>query len=358
MFNVVHGDKVAVDRILEHPDIATVSFVVSAPIARYIYETGTRNGKRCALGGAKNHMVVLPDADVEMAADAAVSARGYGSAGERCMAISVVVVAVGHVADPLVEAIKARLSNFASAPDAEPDGDPPRAPRRGGRLRRCARPLAATVVVDGRQHEVSGNGFFLGASLLDDVGEDMDCYRDEIFGSSSGHGGHVRGGAAPGQREPVRQRHGDLHPEQGTPVPVRLQCRHGRHQRAHPRAVSYYSFGGWKASLLGDLHGVQPDGIRSTTRTKVVTSRWPEPRSTSSVDLAPAGSLRPVGSRVERGDEVDLGVVLQTSAWRVVDLAKRADRVCASATSGRSTRTSCGRSRTSSSARSWPRPAR
>jgi malonate-semialdehyde dehydrogenase (acetylating)/methylmalonate-semialdehyde dehydrogenase len=186
VFTVVQGDRVAVDRILEHPDITAVSFVGSTPIARHIYATGTANGKRVqALGGAKNHMVVLPDADVDMAADAAVSA-GFGSAGERCMAISV-VVAVGAVADPLVDAIAARLPKVKVGPGTDPDAEMgplitaehrdkvasylESAPREGAR-----------IVVDGREADLPARGFFLGVSLVDEVTPEMACYRDEIFG--------------------------------------------------------------------------------------------------------------------------------------------------------------------------------
>jgi malonate-semialdehyde dehydrogenase (acetylating)/methylmalonate-semialdehyde dehydrogenase len=292
VFNVVQGDKVAVDRILEHPDIAAVSFVGSTPIARYIYETGTRNGKRVqALGGAKNHMVVLPDADIDMAADAAVSA-GYGSAGERCMAISV-VVAVGHAADPLVEAIRARLPKLRIGPGNEPDSEMGPLITREHRDKVAsyvdgASAQGATVVVDGRQHEVPGDGFFLGVSLLDDVKETMDCYRDEIFGpvlgvvrvdtydealrlvneNEYGNGTAIftrDGGAA-------RQFQFDVNVGMvGVNVPI-------------PVPVSYYSFGGWKASLFGDTHMYGPDGIHFYTRAKVVTERWPDPH-TSTVDL-------------------------------------------------------------------------
>ena len=292
VFNVVQGDKVAVDRILEHPDIAAVSFVGSTPIARYIYETGTHNGKRVqALGGAKNHMVVLPDADVEMAADAAVSA-GYGSAGERCMAISV-VVAVGHVADPLVEAIKARLPKLRIGPGAEPDSEMGPLITREHRDKVAgyldsAAAQGATLVVDGREKEIPGDGFFLGVSLIDDVAEGMDCYKDEIFGpvlgvvrvdtyeealrlvneNPYGNGTAIftrDGGAA-------RQFQFDCQVGMvGINVPI-------------PVPVSYYSFGGWKASLFGDTHMYGPEGIQFYTRAKVVTSRWPDP-STSSVDL-------------------------------------------------------------------------
>jgi malonate-semialdehyde dehydrogenase (acetylating) / methylmalonate-semialdehyde dehydrogenase len=292
VFNVVQGDRVAVDRILEHPDIAAVSFVGSTPIARHIYETGTHNGKRVqALGGAKNHMVVLPDADVEMAADAAVSA-GYGSAGERCMAISV-VVAVGHVADPLVEAIKARLPKLRVGPGSEPDSEMGPLITREHRDKVAsyldsAAEQGATVVVDGREHEVPGDGFFLGVSLIDDVQEDMACYQDEIFGpvlgvlrvdtyeealrlvneNPYGNGTAIftrDGGAA-------RQFQFDCNVGMvGINVPI-------------PVPVSYYSFGGWKASLFGDTHMYGPEGIQFYTRAKVVTSRWPDP-ATSSVDL-------------------------------------------------------------------------
>src|SRR6185503_10520526 len=185
VFNVVHGDKVAVGAILEHPDIDAVSFVGSTPIARYVYETGTSQGKRVqALGGAKNHMVVLPDADIEMAADAAVSAA-YGSAGERCMAVSL-VVAVGHVADPLVDAIKERLPKLRIGPGTEPDSEMGPLVSREHRDKVASyidkgRDAGATVVIDGRDApEAQGEGFFLGVSLLDGVQPGMDVYTDEI----------------------------------------------------------------------------------------------------------------------------------------------------------------------------------
>jgi malonate-semialdehyde dehydrogenase (acetylating)/methylmalonate-semialdehyde dehydrogenase len=293
VFDVVNGDKVAVDRILEHPDIAAVSFVGSTPIARYIYETGTRHGKRVqALGGAKNHMVVLPDADIDMAADAAVSAA-YGSAGERCMAVSV-VVAVGHAADPLVDAIKGRLPKLRIGPGNEPDSEMGPLVTREHRDKVASyidkgREAGATVVVDGRDNPVAqGEGFFLGVSLLDDVQPDMDVYKDEIFGpvldvvrvdtyddalklvndNPYGNGTAIftrDGGAA-------RQFQFDANCGMvGVNVPI-------------PVPVAYYSFGGWKASLFGDTHMYGPDGIHFYTRAKVVTSRWPDP-ATSSVDL-------------------------------------------------------------------------
>ena len=235
VFNVVQGDKVAVDRILEHPDIAAVSFVGSTPIARYIYETGTRNGKRVqALGGAKNHMLVLPDADIDMAADAAVSAA-YGSSGERCMAIAT-VVAVGDVADPLVEAIGSRLPKIQVGPGSDPSAE--MGPLVTGQHRDkvasyldSAAEQGATVVADGREHPLyrGSDGFFLGVSLIDNVEPGMDAYRDEIFGPvlTVVRVGTYEEAHAPDQRQPVRQRDGDLHPGRrgGPPVPVRRQRR-------------------------------------------------------------------------------------------------------------------------------------
>ncbi|OGO52949.1 MAG: methylmalonate-semialdehyde dehydrogenase (acylating) [Chloroflexi bacterium RBG_16_70_13] len=294
VFNVVQGDKVAVDRILGHPDIAAVSFVGSTPIARYIYETGTRHGKRVqALGGAKNHMVVLPDADIEMAADAAVSA-GYGSSGERCMAIAT-IVAVGSVADPLVEAIARRLPKVKVGPGSDPEAEMGPLVTKQHRDKvasylESAPAQGATVVADGREHPLYGGsaGFFLGASLIDHVTPAMDAYRDEIFGpvltvarvetyeealrlvndNPYGNGTAIftrDGGAA-------RQYQFDVNVGMvGINVPI-------------PVPVSYYSFGGWKSSLFGDLHMYGPEGIQFYTRAKVVTSRWPDP-GTSKVDL-------------------------------------------------------------------------
>jgi malonate-semialdehyde dehydrogenase (acetylating)/methylmalonate-semialdehyde dehydrogenase len=294
VFNVVHGDKVAVDAILEHPDIAAVSFVGSTPIARYIYETGTAHGKRVqALGGAKNHMIVLPDADIDMAADAAVSA-GYGSAGERCMAIAT-VVAVGDVADPLVDAISARLPKVKVGPGSDPDAEMGPLVTRQHRDKVAAyldssAAQGATVVTDGRQHPLYGesDGFFLGVSLIDHVTTSMDAYRDEIFGpvltvvrvktydeavrlvneNPYGNGTAIftrDGGAA-------RQFQFEVSAGMvGINVPI-------------PVPVAYYSFGGWKSSLFGDLHMYGPEGIQFYTRAKIVTSRWPDP-GTSKVDL-------------------------------------------------------------------------
>jgi malonate-semialdehyde dehydrogenase (acetylating) / methylmalonate-semialdehyde dehydrogenase len=291
VYNVVHGDKVAVDRLLEHPDVAAVSFVGSTPIARYIYETGTRNGKRVqALGGAKNHMVVLPDADIDMAADAAVSAA-FGSAGERCMAISV-VVAVGGVGDLLIDAIKSRMPAIKVGPGDEPGNEMGPLITREHRDKvagyvEAGESAGAKVVVDGRDL-VNRPGFFMGVTLLDHVTADMTCYRDEIFGPvlsvvrvdtyaealelinanpyANGTAIFTRDGGA------ARQFQFDVQVGMvGINVPI-------------PVPVSYYSFGGWKGSLFGDQHMYGPEGINFYTKAKVVTSRWPDP-ATSKVDL-------------------------------------------------------------------------
>ena len=292
VFNVVHGDKVAVDAILEHPDIEAVSFVGSTPIARYVYETGTSHGKRVqALGGAKNHMIVLPDADIEMAADAAVSAA-YGSAGERCMAISAVVT-VGDVADAFVAAVKERLPKVKVGPGTEPDNE------MGPLITREHRDKVvsyldsgpaqgATLVADGRESSPDGDGFFLGVSLLDNVTPEMDAYKDEIFGPVlivtrvDTYDEAVRlvnenpygNGTAIFTRDGGVARQFEFDVEAGmvginVPIPV---------------PVAYYSFGGWNQSLFGDRHIYGPEGIDFYTRGKVVTSRWPDP-ATSKVDL-------------------------------------------------------------------------
>jgi malonate-semialdehyde dehydrogenase (acetylating)/methylmalonate-semialdehyde dehydrogenase len=291
--NLVHGDKVAVDRLLEHPDIRAISFVGSTPVAKYIYETATRNGKRVqALGGAKNHMMVLPDADIAMAADAAVSA-GYGAAGERCMAISV-VLAVGNVADPLIAAIRERVARIKVGPGSEPANEMGPLISREHRDRVAghldtAVAEGATVAIDGRlDPAVRTNGFFLGPSLIDNARPGMRCYDTEIFGpvlsvvrvdsyaeglrlineNAYGNGTAIftqNGGAA-------RQFQFDVEVGMvGINVPI-------------PVPVSYFSFGGWKSSLFGDLHMYGPEGVQFYTRSKVVTSRWPDPGA-SKVDL-------------------------------------------------------------------------
>jgi malonate-semialdehyde dehydrogenase (acetylating)/methylmalonate-semialdehyde dehydrogenase len=292
VFNVVHGDKVAVERLLAHPDIAAVSFVGSTPIARSIYEVGTAAGKRVqALGGAKNHMVVLPDADIDMAADAAVSA-GFGSAGERCMAISV-VVAVGGVGDLLVDAIRSRMPAIKVGPGSDPANEMGPLITREHRDKvagyiAAGEEAGAKVVVDGRDQHVDGDGFFLGVTLLDHVTPEMSCYRDEIFGPVLSvvradtyaeavelvHANPYGNGVAIFTRDggAARQFQFDVQVGMvGVNVPI-------------PVPVSYYSFGGWKASLFGDRHMYGPEGVDFYTRTKVVTSRWPDP-ATSKVDL-------------------------------------------------------------------------
>ncbi len=292
VFNVVHGDKVAVDAVLEHSEIKAVSFVGSTPIAKYVYENATKHGKRAqALGGAKNHMIVLPDADVDMAADAAVSAA-YGSAGERCMAISQ-VVAVGDVADRFVEAVKARIPKVKVGDGMQPDSEMGPLVTREHRDKVASYVAGAageggTIVVDGRDSTPEGDGFWLGVSLLDDLKPGMKAYDDEIFGPVLGvtrvdtydeavslvnekpYGNCTEiftrdGGVA--RRFQFEVQAGMV----GINVPI-------------PVPVAYYSFGGWKASLFGDTHIYGPEGISFYTRGKVVTSRWPDP-ATSKVDL-------------------------------------------------------------------------
>ncbi len=292
VLNLVNGDKVAVDRLLTHPDVAAVSFVGSTPIARYVYETGSTAGKRVqALGGAKNHMVVLPDADIDLAADAAVSAA-YGSAGERCMAVSV-VVAVGDAGDPLVDAIKVRMDKLRIGPGDDPDSEMGPLITREHRDRVAGYVGAggdegATVVVDGRDAAFEGDGFFLGVSLLDNVTPDMSVYRDEIFGpvlcvvrSDSYHqavelieNNPWGNGAAIFTRDGGAARQFQLDADAGmvgvnVPIPV---------------PVGYHSFGGWKNSLFGDTHMYGPEGIHFFTKAKAITARWPDPAD-STVDL-------------------------------------------------------------------------
>jgi malonate-semialdehyde dehydrogenase (acetylating)/methylmalonate-semialdehyde dehydrogenase len=292
VFNVVHGDKLAVDALLEHRDVAAVSFVGSTPIARYVYETATGHGKRCqALGGAKNHMIVLPDADIDMAADAAVSAA-YGSAGERCMAISQ-VVAVGDVADPLIEAIRQRIPKVKVGDGMSPDSEMGPLVTREHRDKVASyidkgRDEGATVVVDGRETAPAGEGFWLGVSLLDNVEPGTTAYNDEIFGpvlgvtrvSTYAEAVELVNENPYGNGTAIFTRDGGVAREfqfdvqagmVGINVPI-------------PVPVAYYSFGGWKASLFGDTHIYGPEGITFYTRGKVVTSRWPDP-ATSKVDL-------------------------------------------------------------------------
>lgn len=293
VFNVLNGDRTAVDALLTSPDVKSVSFVGSTPIARYVYETGTAHGKRVqALGGAKNHMVVLPDADLDLAADQAVNA-GFGSAGERCMAVSA-LVAVGDIADTLVSKIADRARALRT-------GDGRRSCDMGPLVTRAAQERVsgyidagesegATVVVDGRQGEfdADGSGFFVGPTLLDHVGTDMTVYTDEIFGpvlsvvrvetyteavelinaNPYGNGTAIftnDGGAARRFQNEVEV--GMI----GINVPV-------------PVPMAYYSFGGWKNSLFGDTHAHGTEGVHFFTRGKVVTTRWLDP-SHAGLDL-------------------------------------------------------------------------
>ena len=286
VFNVLNGDKTAVDALLTHPDVKSVSFVGSTPIARYVYETGTRHGKRVqALGGAKNHMVVLPDADLDLAADQAINA-GFGSAGERCMAISA-LVAVGDIADTLVDKIAERAKGLRT-------GDGRRSCDMGPLVTAAARDrvtgyidageaAGAKIVVDGRDvvADADGDGFFVGPTLFDHVDTDMSIYTDEIFGpvlsvlrvgsyddavklindNPYGNGTALftnDGGAARRFQDEVEV--GMI----GINVPV-------------PVPVAYYSFGGWKNSLFGDTHAHGTEGVHFFTRGKVVTTRWLDP---------------------------------------------------------------------------------
>lgn len=297
VLNVVHGDQEAVGHLLEHPAIDAVSFVGSTPVARHIHRTASANGKRVqALGGAKNHMIVLPDADIDLAADAAVSA-GYGSAGERCMAVSV-VVAVGESADRLVAAIAMRTERISIGDGTEPHSEMGPLITREHRDRvasyiGAAESGGAKVIVDGRKATVSSDGFFLGCTLLDAVKPKMSVYDDEVFGPvlcvvrvdtyddaiallrDSPYGNGVAlftrdGGAARKFTDDVEV--GMV----GINVPI-------------PVPVAHHSFGGWKDSLFGDTHMYGPEGIRFYSRGQVVTTRWPSPEN-SSVDLGfPAG---------------------------------------------------------------------
>jgi malonate-semialdehyde dehydrogenase (acetylating)/methylmalonate-semialdehyde dehydrogenase len=292
VFTVLQGDKEAVDGLLDSPAVAAVSFVGSTPIARSIYERGTANGKRVqALGGAKNHMVVLPDAEIDLAADAAVSAA-YGAAGERCMAISV-AVAVGDAGDRLVDAIAARLPKLRIGDGADPDSDmgPLITAEHRDRVATyigSGEADGATVVVDGRAAETPDAGFFLGVTLLDHVPTSSDVYTDEVFGPvlcvvraetydealSLINANQYANGTAIFTRDGGAARRFQFDVEVGmvginVPIPV---------------PVAYYSFGGWKASLFGDTHMYGPEGVNFYTRGKVVTSRWPDP-ATSQVDL-------------------------------------------------------------------------
>jgi len=296
VFNVVPGDKEAVDGLLTHPDVRAISSVGSTPVARHIYETAARHGKRVqALGGAKNHAVVLPDADLELAVDALIGA-GYGSAGERCMAIAA-VVAVGTAADPLVAALRARAAALKVGPGDRADTD------MGPLITREHRDKVkgyidagvaegATLVLDGRGLKVAGyeHGFFLGPTLFDRVTPGMTIYKEEIFGPvlivlrvatlddaialintnpfANGTAIFTRSGAA------ARRFEHDIEVGMvGINIPI-------------PVPMAFFSFGGWKASLFGDLHMHGMEGVQFYTRTKVVTTRWPATEGSAGVSLA------------------------------------------------------------------------
>ena len=292
VFNVVQGDKEAVDALIANPTVQALSFVGSTPIARYLYENGTAAGKRVqALGGAKNHMVVLPDADLDMAADAAVSAA-YGSAGERCMAVSV-VVAVGEVADPLVAAIVDRARAVRVGPGTDESSEMGPLVTREHRDRvasylPAAAEQGAEVVLDGRELEFDGDGFFLGVSVVDRVTPTMSCYTDEIFGPvlsvvrvDTYDEALALIEACPfGNGTAIFTRDGGAARAFARDVPVGMV---GINVPI-PVPVAAYSFGGWKDSLFGDSHAYGPEGVHFYTRTKVVTTRWPDPAS-STVDL-------------------------------------------------------------------------
>jgi malonate-semialdehyde dehydrogenase (acetylating)/methylmalonate-semialdehyde dehydrogenase len=285
VFNVVHGDREAVDALLAHPEVRAISFVGSTPIARYIYETGTRHGKRVqALGGAKNHAIVMPDADLPFTVEAIIGA-GYGSAGERCMAISA-VVAVGDVADKLVEGLAARarkVTTGSGETDVEmgPVVTCAARDRIKGLIDEGCRE-GARVVVDGRGLSVEGheNGFFVGPTLFDHVKPDMTIYREEIFGPVLGvvrvesleeaialvNRNPYANGVALFTRSGYAARRFQEDTEVGmvginVPIPV---------------PMAFYSFGGWRSSLFGDLHVHGMDGVRFYTRGKAVTARWPD----------------------------------------------------------------------------------
>jgi malonate-semialdehyde dehydrogenase (acetylating)/methylmalonate-semialdehyde dehydrogenase len=298
VFNVVHGDKVAVDGLLDHPDVAAVSFVGSTPIARYVHERGTASGKRVqALGGAKNHAIVLPDADLEFASDH-LAAAAYGSAGERCMAISA-TVAVGSIGDELIDVLDRRSRAVRVGPGAEAGSEMGPVVTKASKDRivsliTSGEENGAKVVVDGRDLVVPGHegGFFVGPTLVDQVRPDMEVYREEIFGpvlsvlragtvdeaidlinaNPYGNGTAIftsHGGAA---RKFVR---GVKVGMIGVNVPV-------------PVPMAYHSFGGWKNSLFGEHHVHGPDGVRFYTLSKVVTQRWPELERDASFDMPTA----------------------------------------------------------------------
>jgi malonate-semialdehyde dehydrogenase (acetylating)/methylmalonate-semialdehyde dehydrogenase len=286
VFNIVHGDKEAVDGILDHPDIKAVSFVGSTAIAEYVYRRGTTAGKRVqALGGAKNHMVVMPDADMDLAADALMGA-GYGSAGERCMAISVAVPVGKDTADALIAKLRPRVEALKIGPATDRDAE------MGPIVSKAARDKihgyidsgvaeGADLVVDGRGFKLQGyeNGFFIGGTLFDNVKPNMKIYREEIFGPVLSvvrandyknavdliHGHEYANGTA------IFTRDGDAAREFADKIEVGMV---GINVPI-PVPVAYHSFGGWKRSIFGDHAIYGPEGVHFYTRLKTVTTRWP-----------------------------------------------------------------------------------
>src|SRR5699024_3099201 len=287
VFNVLQGDKLAVDGLLQHPDVDGISFVGSTPIAKYVYENGIANGKRVqALGGAKNHSVVMPDADIDQAADV-LNTAAFGAAGERCMAISV-AVAVGDAADELAEKLRERANRVVVSEGTNPDADmgpliTPQAKERVERIIGEAADDGCTLMTDGRDFLVKGNeeGFFVGPTVIDNVKTDMSAYKEEIFGpvlvimrvasleeaiqlvNSNPYGNGTSIFTSSGSAARKYQR--DIKVGMvGVNIPI-------------PVPVAWHSFGGWNDSLFGDLHVNGPDAVQFYTRNKVVTQRWPEP---------------------------------------------------------------------------------
>ncbi|HZL03879.1 MAG TPA: CoA-acylating methylmalonate-semialdehyde dehydrogenase, partial [Coriobacteriia bacterium] len=285
VFNVVHGGKETVDAILEHQGIAAVSFVGSTPVARYVQQKGVANGKRVqALGGANNHAIVMPDANIDFAASQ-ISSGAFGSAGERCMAVPVAVV-VGDAAEPLVAALKKEAEKLKVGPGSAEDTDmgpviTPAARQRVLDFTTSAIAGGAVAIVDGRDVTVKGyeNGFFVGPTILDNVTTDMEAYRDEVFGpllvimrvdsfdealelvnsSPFGNGSAIfTSSGEVARRFEVEVETGMV----GINVPI-------------PVPVGYFSFGGWKDSIFGDHHAHGPEGFRFYTQAKVITTRWP-----------------------------------------------------------------------------------
>jgi malonate-semialdehyde dehydrogenase (acetylating) / methylmalonate-semialdehyde dehydrogenase len=296
VFNVVHGDKEAVNRLLEHPDVAAISSVSSTPVAKHIYETGTRNGKRVqALGGAKNHMIVMPDADLDIAADAAVGAA-YGSAGQRCMAISALVVVGDETADAMRAKIEERIAKLHTGPGSDERSEmgpviDPNSKARIVQLISEGVEQGAELTVDGRELTVEGceNGFFVGPTLFDKVQPGMSVYEEEIFGPvltilrvgtydealALINGNQYANGTAIFTNDGAVARKFQHEVEVGmvginVPIPV---------------PMAFFSFGGWKNSLFGDTHMHGMEGVRFFTRMKAVTGRWPDPKGQRGVNL-------------------------------------------------------------------------